>query len=681
MLKAYLDYKNYITIECDKESSFKINGDSFTSFYICKKDNLFVYRIDINIDLKGKYIISNDFAEKCNLEIRYFVKNEEFDEMFYYDKDDLGANYSKNQTTFKLWAPLASKVLLVYEVNNQEFIEEMKYQEKGVFQTSITKDLKHALYYYKVTNNDITYDVCDPYSFSSTANSKRSAVIDLDEFSDENITLPLINNSTDCIIYEVSIRDFSASGELGNDVKGKFDAFLKHNLKSKNNHPIGIDYLHELGVSHIQFMPVLDFVTVDENDEFKKYNWGYDPFCYNVIEGSFSKNPNDPYLRIKEIKNVINELHKNNLRVTLDVVFNHTYFFKESLYNKIVPNYFYLMDRDGNLSNGSFCGNDIDTTRKMVYKYLKDMAIRYAKFYKIDGYRYDLMGILNKDLIIDIHNECKKINPSFISYGEGWNMPSFLNESLRASLNNANKMNGISFFNDKFRDIASGKVNDEKGFLNGNTNLLVPFLHIMRGSIENDGYFNNAKSSINYVECHDNYTLFDKLKIINKECNDEERNNIQLCCIASTILAQGIPFLHQGVEFNRSKFGNENSYNASDDINMIRWENVDIYNKNIKALKDFIKIRKEFNCFRLENRKQILNSIDGQILKDGVLKITYAVNGNIVLLIYNVLNKTQIIDLDNEYIYYANQYGFTNENNKLYKIVKLLPFSFNMFIK
>ena len=325
--------------------------------------------------------------------------------------------------------------------------------------------------------------------------------------------------------------------------------------------------------------------------------------------------------------------------------------------------------------------NDIDITKKMVYKYLKDMAIRYAKFYKIDGYRYDLMGILNKDLIMDIHNECKKINPSFISYGEGWNMPSFLNESLRASLNNANKMNGISFFNDKFRDIASGKVNDEKGFLNGNTNLLVPFLHIMRGSIENDGYFNNAKSSINYVECHDNYTLFDKLKIINKECNDEERNNIQLCCIASTILAQGIPFLHQGVEFNRSKFGNENSYNASDDINMIRWENVDIYNKNIKALKDFIKIRKEFNCFRLENRKQILNSIDGQILKDGVLKITYAVNGNIVLLIYNVLNKTQIIDLDNEYIYYANQYGFTNENNKLYKIVKLLPFSFNMFIK
>ena len=203
MLKAYLDYKNFITIECDKESSFKINGDSFASFLICKNDNSFIYKIDINIDLNKKYIISNDFAEKCNLEIRYFVKDEEFDEMFYYDKNDLGAIYSKNKTTFKLWAPLASKVELAYEINNQEFVEEMEYQEKGVFQISITKDLKNALYYYKVTNNGITHNVCDPYSFSSTANSKKSAVIDLNEFSDENITLPLTNNSTDCIIYEV----------------------------------------------------------------------------------------------------------------------------------------------------------------------------------------------------------------------------------------------------------------------------------------------------------------------------------------------------------------------------------------------------------------------------------------------------------------------------------------------
>ena len=202
----------------------------------------------------------------------------------------------------------------------------------------------------------------------------------------------------------------------------------------------------------------------------------------------------------------------------------------------------------------------------------------------------------------------------------------------------------------------------------------------MRGSIENGCYFLNSSSSINYVECHDNFTLFDKLKITNPENTLEERNNIQLSLIASILLAQGTPFLHMGIEFNRTKKGNENSYNAGDKINMIRWENIDLYEKNIKAVKDFIKIRKDFSCFNIDNRKKILNSVDGQIF-DGVLEITYAYDGDVALLLFNPTNEKKIIELNAEYKIYANQYGILKDDDKLYKQIKIRPYSFMMLIK
>ena len=683
-LKAYLDGKNAITIVTDKESSFTINGDSLNAYFAYRHNQNIVYKANYNIDLNETYVIKNDFEDVSKLEIRYFVKTNDFDDMFYYD-GPLGAEYSKEKTTFRLWAPIASKVILQYEVNKEVFEVAMDKKEKGVFEKTIKKDLSKALYVYKVTNNGKTQTVLDPYGYSSNANSQKSAVIDLSVFKeDKKSNLTPLNKITDAIIYELSVRDFSMDNSLGKDVAGKFNAFLKHNVKSANGNSIGIDYIKELGVTHVQLMPIFDFSTVDEVNVKERYNWGYDPMCYNVLEGSLCSNPHNPYVRIKEAKAMIDEFHKNGIRVTVDVVFNHTYAFIDSIYNKLVPNYFYLMDENGNLSNGSFCGNDIDTTRKMVHRYFIDMCVRYVRLYKIDGIRFDLMGILTKNLIMDIYHACKELNSSFIMYGEGWNMPSMLPEHQRASIYNANQIPNIAFFNDFFRDIVSGKCynnfSHSKGYINGNTDLYYDFVKAIRGTVEKGCYFQNASSSINYCECHDNFTLYDKLKITNSANSEEQRNKIQLCCIASILLAEGVPFLHMGVEFNRTKFGVENSYNASDEINMIRWENIDKYEKNIKAVKDFIKIRKEFNCFKEYQRKTILNTVDARMFGN-LLAIMYAFEGKVALLLFNPTNKKQKATLANEYKLYANINGLVNKDDKTYQNISVNPYEFLMLIK
>ncbi len=686
---AYLDEKNTLTIFTDKESSFTINDVFLNTYFAYQQEPFYIYKARYEIDLKKNYILQDNHQRKCLLQIRYFVKDDTFDEMFYYEHDDLGATYNENYTKFKLWAPIASKVILHYEIFDEENEILMQKNEDGTFETIVEGNLENALYYYKITNNGVEQISLDPYAYSSNANSKKSAVINLKKtmIQDEEDPsfLKILHHVSDAIIYELSVRDFSMDGSLGDDVKGSFKAFLKHGLKTANGQSIGIDYLKELGITHVQLMPIFDFATIDEQHPFLHYNWGYDPFCYNTLEGSYSSNPNNPYSRIIEAKEMIRELHQNGLRVVVDVVFNHTYSFNDSIYNKIVPNYYYLIDKNGKLSNGSFCGNDIDSTRKMVHKYIKDMCKRYVEFYHIDGLRIDLMGILTKDLIMDIYQTCKAIQPSFILYGEGWNMPSLLPLHQRASLTQANEMPQIAFFNDYFRDVASGKTYNNfsftLGYLTGNTSLYFDFLKAMRGSIEGNCYFQNATSSINYIECHDNFTLWDKLKITNAHLNDKERNDIQLCCMAAILFAQGIPFLHAGIEFNRSKNGNDNSYNAGDEINQINWQNLDLYSKNIQALKDFIQIRKTFSCFRIIDRKKILNSIDGKLAQENVLMIIYAFEGVVLLLIFNPTGHKQKISLNGEYIRYANQYGYLPKEDKTYRQIDINAYSFLMLMK
>jgi len=672
MLEAFLDGKTFITITSDNESEFYLNGDHLDAFFVSRIDNTLIYKATSEITLGVENYISDDFNNKTIIKVRNYVKDEEFDDEFYYEGDDLGANYQKKSTTFKVWAPVATKVVLEYKKDDKLVQVDMNRTNKGVHEVTIKGNLDGTLYRYLITNNGVTKAVIDPYSYSANENATYSAVIDLSKIKDNDITMPFIDKD-DSIIYEMSIRDFSMDSHYDSKIKGTYKGVLEKGLRSSNNNKIGFDYLIDLGVTHIQLMPVLDFVTVDETNKFKMYNWGYDPFAFNVLEGSYSTNPYDPYSRIKEFKEFVEVMHKNNLRVNLDVVFNHTYSFLDGLYNNIVPNYFYLMDRHQTLSNGSFCGNDFDSLRRMARKYLKDICNRLITIYHVDGFRFDLMAILEKNLINDIYNNAIKINPSFLVYGEGWDMPSMIDPSIRASIKNSDYMPNIFTFNDYFRDTLTGRITDinnyKLGYLNGNGVLALNFIKAMKGSIDDGCYYNDPLSSLNYVECHDNYTLWDKLAIIRGQASEHDRNKMQLTSIAATLFAQGIPFLHLGVELNRTKKGDRNSYKSPDSINMINWDDVDMHQQNIKAVKDFIAYRKQNKLFKLKNKKEILKYIDGRDYGNGVTMFTIVKNGKVVIMVFNPTSSKKEVELNGSYNYVLNQYGKVNDDRTYEKIL------------
>lgn len=667
MFKAYLDDINKITIESDMETSFYLNDVPLSIALVNRQDNKYIYVsfTENDVDIFNDNIVTSQDGTNEKLQIRFYVKSDDFKEKYTYDGDDLGPDYHKHFTTFKLWAPIASSVFIVYTIKGHTFKEQLERRSKGVYEITINKDLEGALYHYLVTNNGVVIKVTDPYAYTGNANNQQSAIVNLDnlKIKEHKIENP-IKNVQDAIIYELSVRDFSSDGSLGNRIAGKYEAFIER--KKLNGHEIGIDYIASLGISHVQIMPILDFASVDEN-KCDNYNWGYDPANYNVFEGSYSLYPNNPIMRIIEVKKMIEAFHKRNIGVILDVVFNHTYYYDTSNYNQIIPYYFYLFNKDGILSNGSFCGNDIDTTMPMVHKYFKDMVMRLVNIYHIDGLRFDLMGIMDYELINDIYNKAKEVNKHFICYGEGWNMPSFLEDYRRASINNYKKVPNIAFFNDHFRDIVMGKVNGPKGYLNGNTSLAYEYFKMMQGSIDKGCYFEDNKSSINYIECHDNYTLFDSLSLQNKDLKGTFKDRIIRCGLMSIILSLGIPFIQMGMEFNRSKKLCENSYNAGDDINMIRWNDILKHQDNINALKDFIDIRKKYSCFRKTDMKDVKKNMDGKPLDNGLLQITYAYD-KILVLVVNPTDSKQTVNLTDEFTIIATQDGYFKDNKIVSKL-------------
>lgn len=690
--QAYQDEINQILIDyqgiCD---SFYVNDILYPAILIQKNEHYSTYQIQIELDFESIYILKDKHFNQTILKRRYIVKSKEFDDYFYYPHSDLGCQYTPMYTTFKVWAPLSTQGYLHYKYNDQIFIEPLIKKKKGIFEVTIHKNLENALYHYLLKTNGEWVEVNDPYSYSCNENSQESAVIQLEKINcplyEENLT-PL-TSQTQAIIYEVNVRDFSSNGDFKDDFKGYYQAFCLENKKSPQNHPIGIDYLSFLGITHVQFMPILDFVTVDEMHPINQYNWGYDPAAYNWFEGSYSSNPKDPYQRLLEVKKIIQTLHQRNIRVVFDLVFNHFYFTKENVLNKLVPNYFFKMNKEGMYSNGSFCGNDYDSTLKMARKYLVDMCIRYVSEYKVDGFRMDLMGILDIETIKEIYTTCKKINSSFILYGEGWNMPSFLNESKRASLNNANQLFPVAFFNDYFRDIVKGKNSDrelsERGYINGNTGFVYEMMKAMKGSIDDYCYFMDACQSINYIECHDNATLHDKFLISNEFEDETIRNNLLLLSLASVIFSLGIPFLHIGCEFHRSKKGKTNTYNESDAINSIKWNQIDDYFENCLALKGFIRLRKKYNVFQLHKKEEIQQHFHYQVLEHNILKIYYQDLKNIdgieeLVMFFNPSNQTHHYDFNHYFKYVCSEHG-PIRNDVYCSNIRINPYSFAMYIK
>ncbi|WP_209123916.1 type I pullulanase [Alkalihalobacillus sp. BA299] len=560
------------------------------------------------IDFGKEYTLLTSTGERSFVEVGDVVRTKAFDDMFYYDGDDLGVAYSKTGTTFKVWAPTATEVRLVIfdDWQEEKGIEiPMVRKERGVWKLTLPGEQDGLFYLYKVRVNGTWNEAVDPYAKALSVNGLKGMVIDLSKTNPTRWPRKLpFHERNQTIIYEAHIRDFTIGNTSGIEKKGKYLGWIEDNTTGINGTATGLNYLKQLGVTHIELLPINDFGSIDEK-KVDSYNWGYDPTHYFVPEGSYSTNPEDPYVRIREVKELISTLHKHELRVILDVVYNHVYIWETSDFEKIVPGYYFRYDQNGQISNGTGVGNDIASERRMVQKFILDCVSYWVKEYNVDGFRFDLMGILDLETMKKIGDRLYELNPSIVLLGEGWNLPTAFPFEKRAVLDQAKKIEKISFFNDRFRDRLKGSSFNhlEKGFINGNAQLTESTREVLAGTMgvfqAQDQLFSTPQQSINYIECHDNHTLWDKLALSNGGDPEEYRYNMHRLGISMVLTAQGIPFIHAGQEFFRTKYGVENSYNAPDSINAFDWDRKAKFIDNVDYVKGLIALRKRHPAFRL----------------------------------------------------------------------------------
>jgi pullulanase len=419
--------------------------------------------------------------------------------------------------------------------------------------------------------------------------------------------------ATDAVFYELHVRDLSMDPNSGIKNKGKFLGLTEANTTTPDRRTkTGIDAIVDLGITHLQLLPIYDYKTVDENRN-DQFNWGYDPLNFNVVEGSYSTIPTDPLNRISELKQTIQYLHSRGVRVVMDVVYNHVFDAGSHSFELLVPGYFFRKEADGTFANGTGVGNEVASERSMASKYIVDSALYWAREYKLDGYRFDLMGILDVDTMNKIRRGVDKIDPAFLIIGEGWNMGSSLFPEKKAYQYNAGKMPRIAHFNDGIRDGLKGSVFKaaENGWASGRKTSKMEVMEGIAGEIyfssDIRGSWGDAEpeQSVSYVEAHDNLTLFDKLRSSMPKASATERTRVFALASSTAILAQGVTFLHAGQEFMRSKNGDENSYKSSDLVNSMKWTNRAKNKAMVSYFKGLIEIRKQNSVFRMKKGSDV----------------------------------------------------------------------------
>lgn len=585
-----------------------------------------------NLDISRSYRIDIDgYGEKAIVPTHVF-DTQWFIDNFTYDGDDLGATITKKTssneeaTTFKVWAPTAQSVSvnLFHDGHDGEAfaIIPLTKDAKGIWSTTIpASECHHGTYYtYTVTTAVGTQEAVDPYAKAVGVNGDRGMVVDMDltnpEDWNDDLYVDNIDSYSDAVVWEVHVRDFS-NKDPQSKYKGKYLAFTEtghettQNLTNPNNTnpnstpvktPIGMDHVKELGITHIQLNPVFDFATVDEatsgnaneaigegkvvaTDRKPQFNWGYDPKNFNVPEGSYSTDPYHGEVRINEFKRMVQAIHRHDIGIVMDVVYNHTYD-ANSNFNRIVPYYYYRYNFNGTNSNGSGCGNETASQRAMFRKFMVDSIRFWATEYHIDSFRFDLMAIHDTDTMQAIEQALHAINPKALLYGEGWaGGVCALDSNRLANQHNVakvhashNAIGSIAVFNDVIRDGLKGNVFEvqSRGYINGGANYdnanKVAFG--LKGGVGTHGIYWEAKDAmvVNYMSSHDNNTLWDKLKLSNINATKQQLLAMNRLGAACVLLSRGMPFMLAGEELLRSKNGDGNSYNASDDINNIDWQ-------------------------------------------------------------------------------------------------------------
>lgn len=658
-MMAYIDSYNEITFLVQRKNRFKAKSfklyqeenfiEDLQINYIQSEHNMVKISLKVNtkLVLHYSYYIVDDLNHRVPVYSGSIVRTAEFESEYFYD-GPLGFEYTKDETIFRIWSPVAKAIYisLLYK-DGSIGRKDLSYQDHGVWQASISEDLDGVGYVFYVKIFDYYEKVLDPYGVSSNENREYNYVIDHNKLFKIEHQKPYFSGyPVDAVVYEISIRDMTCS--LHGELKGTFLGLLDDDEQK------GLGYISSLGVTHLQLMPVFDFGGVDDKKRDLYYNWGYNPEQYFVPSGWYSFDPAAPYSRLNEYLQFVDATHKKGMRVVMDVVYNHVYNLKEFPFEKLVPGYFFRVDAYGNYTNTSGCGNDLATEKRMCSRFIVDNLVYWAKVFHISGFRFDLMGLLDIETLKLAHKKLKEIEPNILLYGEGWNMPNTIPEAYRPHAYNSFKLPNYGFFNDKYREALKGNQwNQSSGYVFGEGASPRSIFNLMTGSVVDGYHFNTPNQSVNYVECHDNYTLFDyaTFRLGLDEAMARFGGRLALQMIAVSL---GMVFIHAGQEFYRTKRGVENSYKSDDFINHFDYERKSFYQEDIEGVKDLLRIRRYYDVFRMQNPCDIERNVFmiEELCTDH--RLVYCLNGTeyrLTVVVKNTLGEFELILHHSEMIF------------------------------
>lgn len=576
------------------------------------------YKLPAPLELGHSYALAIPSFPIIPLDVSEATTFPNFDLQYSYDGNDLGATYKEEATEWVVWAPLASSVTLKVkrEKKGRWHYREMLREERGIYRLRLKGDYDGAYYTYLVVNSELTTEAIDPYAKASGPNGEYSVVLNPKTFPalKRNPALPRLQNPTEAIIYEASVRDMTSDSHTDIEHKGKYLGLIEKNRKTTNGLPAGFDYLCSLGFTHLQLMPFYDFSTIDERHPESSYNWGYDPKQYFVPEGSYAIDVEDPLARLKECQTMIASFHEAGIRVTMDAVYNHVYEYQSSSFERIVPNYYFRRRKDGKIASTSGCGDDLASERPMVRKLIVDSAKWWIDQYGVDGFRFDLMGIIDVETLKIIEKYGKEKDPSFLVYGEGWNMGGEVPLPL-GTMDNARLLPGFAYFNDIYREAG-------KDFLAANFSSFERWKFAYLGSsLEYSGIhprFLDARQSLNYLECHDDKVLYDVLSDRRPDLGVESKCDLIKMGNALIALSFGIPFFHMGQEIGASKFGENNTHNKGDKYNRFSYRLLEERKDMYDYFKSLLSFRKKCRAFHFYDQRVIAPLVEYENLNGGL---------------------------------------------------------------
>ena len=659
---------NTISVNLSRVTSIDINAVTVTD---SKGNDLSIESATVDTTTTGTIKVTDGNIKNIPYTIKYDNKTikagidgDLIDQAFVYERDDLGLTIDGNNATFKCWAPLAQSVeLLILDSASATTASktiEMEAGEFGVW-TATTTDVATdgtKYYQYKINNGGTTYAVADIWSYSASPDSKSSQIVDIKNSTpgwETDYVNPFGNNGTeeklysDAVIYEMHIRDWAKAFDTNN--KGKFNEITENIEKFT-------DHLKDLGITHVQILPMFDYAEKNDN---ANYNWGYNPYHYNVPEGRYVEDMKDGTDAVDQLRTMIKAFHDAGIAVIMDVVYNHTAGTGvNSLYDMTIPEYFYRIKNDGSYSNGSGCGNEVATNHKMVAKYVIDSLVHWMEDYHINGFRFDLMGCQEQEFMTEVYETLYEIDPSVMVYGEPWQGGGAQTENPTDATIDTDFGNGVGAFEDTFRNgIKGGEFGGvEPGQVQG-TYKDTDVMKGLKGISGRNADSTKPQLMLSYVECHDNCTLFDKLAIIylgKKEYSGdlfaeigakglEEVKKQNTLSAAYIFLSQGTPFINGGQEFLRTKNGDHNSYQSSDAINAIDFSFKDKYEDVYHTYKGLIAFRKANSEFFGNNTSATTKKIKSGITEYKVGKYCVYFNATSSAETITTTGYTKVIDV------------------------------------